>query len=436
MVKIKENIKETIQKFGSFNIFCLKEVTRGGLAYYAWLAFLGVLILIGIVGYHQQFVHGHIVDNMSDTVPWGLYIGTYAFLVGVAAAAVALAVPGYVYHWQPIKEIVVLGEIIAISAVVMALLNVTADLGHPERIWHAFPILGKPNLPLSLIAVNILVLNAYLILNIIIVTYFLYTSYLRRPYNKIFFMTLMLTSIPAAISIHAVTAFIFNVLPARPYWNSAILVPRFISTALCAGPAIMILAFKVLRKVADIDIKDKALFKIAEIMVIVLFVNLLLFMAEVVTEFRSATVHTIHIQFYFKGLKGHQELILWAWSGALCNVFAFLLLLIPKTRNTHVTLNIGCILVIVGVFIEKGIGLVLPGLSPGTLGMLYKYSPSMVEVMISIGIAGVGALIFTVYSKIAIPLAFYRPYEANKEAIEEGLETLPKVSVSELPRIL
>ena len=65
---------------------------------------------------------------MRDPGPWGIFFGTYAFLVGVAAAAMALAVPGYVYHWKPIKEIVVLGEIIAICAVVMCILFVVAKL--------------------------------------------------------------------------------------------------------------------------------------------------------------------------------------------------------------------------------------------------------------------------------------------------------------------
>lgn len=403
-------------RFIEFSIFCLKEIVRGKITYYAWLAFLFVMILIGAAGFYQQLVHGHIVSNMVDPVPWGLFIGTYAFLVGVAAAAVALSVPGYVYHWEPIKEIVILGEIIAISAVVMALLNVTVDLGHPERGWHVLPLLGSPNFPLSMIALNVLVLPGYLILNLIIVTYFLYCSFIGRPYNKFIFMALMYSSIPAAISIHAVTAFIFNVLPARPYWNSAILVPRFISTALCAGPALMILAFKILRKVANIDIKDKALFKIAEIMVIVLFVNLLLFLAEVITEFRSATLHTIHIRFYFTGIEGHMKVAPWAWFGAFCNIAAFFMLLIPRTRKYHLTLNFGCILIIIGVFIEKGIGLVLPGLTPGTLGEVYEYDPSAVEVMISIGIAGIGAFVFTIFSKAAIPLAFRKPNALAKES--------------------
>jgi molybdopterin-containing oxidoreductase family membrane subunit len=399
----------------SFTFYGLKQMMRGGVAYYLWLAFLAAVIAIGIAGYHEQFVEGHIVSNMRDPVPWGIFIGTYAFLVGVAAAAMALAVPGYVYHWKPIKDIVVLGEIIAISAVIMCILFVMADLGHPEKFWHLLPFLGKPNLPSSMIGMNVMILNAYLVLNIVIVFYFLYCSYVNRPYNKVLFMTLMLLSIPAAISIHTTTAFIFNVLPARPYWNSAILVPRFIATALCAGPALMILIFQVLRKVAKINIEDEALLKIAEMMVVVLFVNLLLFLAEVVTEFRSATAHTIHMQYYFSGIGGHVALVGWSWFGATCNISAFFLLLIPKTRKNRIIMNIACGLVFVGVFIEKGIGLVLPGFTPGTLGELYEYFPSRVEIMIAIGIIGVGMLIFTLLARVAIPLTFSELLDENDD---------------------
>jgi len=397
----------THTKIVEFALFSLKQVLHGRRSYWLWLAFLGVVILIGVAGYSQQAIHGHIVSNMRDPVPWGVFIGTYAFFVGVAAAAVALSVPGYVYDWRPIKEIVILGEIIAISAVIMCILFVMSDLGHPERFFHLIPLLGKPNLPSSMIAMNVLILNGYLLLNLIIVTYFLYCSFVGRPYNRVFFLTLMFLSIPAAISIHATTAFIFNVLPARPYWNSAILVPRFIATALCAGPALMVLSFQVLRKVANISIRDEALRKIAEMMSIVLFVNLLLFFAEVVTEYRSATAHTVHMQYYFEGIGEHLDLVGWAWFGAACNVTAFVLLMIPRTRNYPVTMNLGCALVFVGVFIEKGIGLVLPGFTPGTLGEVYTYTPSLVEVMILIGVAGVGTLVFTLLAKIAIPLAFH-----------------------------
>ncbi len=401
--------------FWRFIKFSVKQIVCGSSTYYMWLAILLAFILVGVSGYSQQLTHGHIVSNMRDPVPWGMFIGTYAFLVGVAAAAMALAVPGYVYHWKPIKEIVVLGEIIAICAVVMCILFVMADLGRPERFWHLLPIIGTPNLPSSMIGMNVMILNGYLILNVVIVTYFLYCAFVGRPYNKFIFMSLMLLSIPAAISIHTTTAFIFNVLPARPYWNSAILVPRFIASALCAGPALMVLAFQVLRKTANINIRDEALQKIAEMISIVLFVNLLLFFAEVITEFRSATAHTVHMQYYFRGIGGHVSLVSWAWTGALFNVVAFFLLLTPHLRQNTVLMNIGCALVFVGVFIEKGIGLVLPGFTPGTLGEVYEYVPSIPEVMIGIGIAAVGILLFTVLSRVAIPLTFSEPYESGDD---------------------
>jgi molybdopterin-containing oxidoreductase family membrane subunit len=399
-----------------FAIYSLREMLRGGGMYYAWLGFLGLLVAVGLMGYSEQFAHGHIVSNMRDPVPWGVFIGTYAFFVGVAAAAVALVVPGYLYEWNPIKEIVILGEIIAISAVIMCILFVMADLGHPERFWHLLPIVGKPNVPDSMIAMNVLILNGYLVLNLIIVTYFLYCSYVDRPYNKIVFMTLMIISIPAAISIHATTAFIFNVLPSRPYWNSAILVPRFIATALCAGPALMVLGFEVLRVVARVNIKDEALFKIAEMMTVVMFVNLLLFLAEVVTEYRSATHHARHIQYYFEGIDGGVGLAGWAWFGVVCNVLAFALFVIPQTRKNLSTLNLGCVLVFVGVFIEKGIGLILPALTPGILGEMYPYWPSTVEVMIGVGVAGAGLLVFTLLTKVAIPLAMSDLVEESESA--------------------
>jgi len=387
-----------------FAVFSLKQIAIGGRGYYAWLLFLGLLMALGIFGVSQQVIHGHIVSNMRDPVPWGMFIGTYAFFVGVAAAAVALVVPGYIYHWKPIKEIVILGEIIAISALVICILFVMADLGHPDRFWHLLPVVGTPHVPSSMIATNVMILNGYLVLNLVIVTSSLYRAFTGKPQDDKLFLLLVFISIPAAISIHTTTAFIFNVLPARPYWNTAILVPRFISTALCAGPALMLLAFQALRKAHSVKIKDAALFRIVDIVTMVMIANLFLLFAEVVTEYRSATHHSVHIMYYFQGLDGHLGLRGWAWAGVACNVVALLLFMIPATRRNFVTINIGCVLTIVGVWVEKGIGLILPGLTPGLLGEIYEYSPAAPEVMIAVGILGVGALVFTVLSRVAGPL--------------------------------
>jgi molybdopterin-containing oxidoreductase family membrane subunit len=391
--------------------YVARQMLSGGPLYYCWLALLVVMILVGLSGFMEQATQGHIVSNLRDTVPWGVFIGTYAFFVGVAAAAVALVVPGYVYHWKPIKEIVILGEILAISAVIMSVLFVMADLGHPERFWHLLPVLGSPHVPASMIASNVMILNAYLILNLVIVLSTFYRSYSGTPRDQVLFMLLMLISIPAAIAIHTTTAFIFSVLPARPYWNSAILVPRFIATAVCAGPALMILIFQVLRRFAGVRIEEEALFKIAEIVAVVMCVNLLLMFAEVVTDYRSGSHHAIHMMYYLEGTHGHSGLAPWAWTSISCNIAGLVLLLVPRTRKNHQTLSLACGLVFVGVFIEKGVGLILPGLTPGLLGEVYEYTPSRVEVMIAVGVAGVGALVFSLLTKVAIPLVLLKSDE-------------------------
>ncbi len=381
-----------------FTLFGVRSLFRGGWIYYAWLAFLFLLVGVGVMGYAEQWKLGHIASNMRDQVSWGLFIGTYAFYVGVAAAAVALVIPGYVYQWKPIKKIVIIGEILAISSVVMCLLFVMADLGHPERFWHMLPWLGILNIPSSLMGWNVLILNSYLVLNLIIVGYLLYRMFIDRPYNKTLVMALMFLSIPLAIAIHSTTAFIFNVLPARPYWNSAILVPRFIATALCSGPALMIIIFQILRRFASFHVENRAIDKIAEVMAYAIGINLLLFLAEVVTDFASGTEHLIHMQYYFGGLT------FYAISAPIFSITAFFIFLRPQWRTKPFLLNIGCILILVAVYVEKGIGLVVPGYTPTPTGEIYNYIPSRVEWMIWAGVSAVGMLIFTILTKMAISL--------------------------------
>src|SRR5512140_2426727 len=156
---------------------CGRQVVTGGKAYKAWVAFLLLTIAVGAAAYAHQAEGGLIVTNMRDEVSWAFYIGNFTFLVGVAAAAVLLVVPAYVYQWKPIKEVVVLGELLAISALIMCLLFIMVDMGHPERFLHIMPILGTPNWPRSMLTWDALVLNGYLLVNLVLVSYLLFKTY-------------------------------------------------------------------------------------------------------------------------------------------------------------------------------------------------------------------------------------------------------------------
>ncbi|MEW6714257.1 MAG: sulfate reduction electron transfer complex DsrMKJOP subunit DsrP [Nitrospirota bacterium] len=387
------------------NLFTtMKFMAKGGKWYYGWLAFLSLFILIGVVSYIKQLDQGMILTAMRDQVSWGFYISNFTFLVGVAAAAVLLVVPAYLYNFKPIKEIVLLGEILAITAIIMCLMFVISDLGRPERGWHILPIIGAMNFPSSLLAWDVLVLNGYLAINCTAVFYVLYRLSLGKEYKMSVLWPIIILSIPWAISIHTVTAFLYNGLSSRPFWNASILAPRFIASALCSGPALMLLIFQIVRRVSKMEISDVAIFKIAELIAYTMGLNLFLFAAEFFKEFYSGSVHLAPMQYLYFGLHGHSKLVIWMWLAFLFNLTAFFIFLRPKTRENFFSLNLACILIITGVYIEKGMGLIIPGFIPDVLGEIYEYGPSAIEKGVSLGIWAFGALFFTLFLKFALPV--------------------------------
>jgi len=398
------NLREFLKETWHFYRRTLTLVVRGSKAYYAWCLFLFTIILIGFKYYMAQHDAGLIATHMTDQVSWGLYIANFTYLVGMAAAAVLLVIPAYVYHFKPIKEIVVLGELFAASSIVMAILFVMVDLGRLDRFWHMIPWIGSMNFPSSLLAWDVLVLNGYLVLNLLVPIYLLVKFYYRKEPNWRWILPFILLSIPWAVGIHTVTAFLYNGLAARPFWNASILAPRFLASAFCSGPAIIIIIFQIIRKISKIHLEDEALFKIAELIAYAMFLNLFLLGAEVYKEYYSHTVHIESFKYLFEGLHGHNQLVPWIWTAMAMNVTAFFLFLIPTTRKRLKTLNLGCLLIIIGVWIEKGPGFVIPGFVPDPLGEIYDYMPNSLELMVSFGIWATGLLIFTLLMKVAIPI--------------------------------
>ena len=428
----------------------IQRLFQGPLIYYAWLVFLLGLIGVGIWGYEAQFMKGLAITGMTDQVSWGFYIGNFTFLVGVAAAAVLLIIPAYIYDFGPIKEITILGEILAISALIMAMIFVTLDLGHPERVWHLLPFIGTPNFPASLLDWDILVLNGYLFINIGISTYLLAMIYLEKKEVKWLYMPLVLLSIPWAVAIHTVTAYLYNGLGARPFWNTAILAPRFLASAFCSGPALCIIIFQLVRKFTKFKVKDEALFKIAEMVAIAMGINFLLLGAEVFKELYTDSWHKAPIVYLFAGLHGHTGLVKWIWMAMAFNFLAFLLFLIPVTKKNFVTLNLACILIVIGVWLEKGLGFIVPGFIPSPLGEIWEYWPRITEIMISVGVWGLGLLIYTLALKIAIPIETGEmrvfgassgslngpePQQIPTKGQKMVTETVRAISIDDLPRV-
>jgi Ni/Fe-hydrogenase subunit HybB-like protein len=395
---------ETVRQFSRFLRASARLAIDGNTAYWAWVGLLGLLILSGGAAYVQQLREGLGLTAMRDQVSWGFYIGNFTFLVGVAAAAVVLVIPAYVYDWKPIREIVIFGELLAVSAIVMCLLFVTVDVGRPDRVWHLVPPFGRLNFPRSILAWDMIVLNLYLAINLVVVAHILFRAFHHKHYSEKLVIPLVLVSIPMAIGIHTVTAFLYNGLAARPYWNSSILAPQFLASAFSSGPAILLFVLQLLRHFTRFEIKNEAIWKIAELMAYATFINLFLHGAEAFKEYYSNTEHVLYTRYWFQGIGEHRTLVPFAWSAVGLNLLALVLLLIPRLRRNWVTLNIGCLATYAGCYIDKGMGLIVPGLTPDTLGEIYEYYPTITEVRVAAGVFAIGFLVFTVLLKVAVPI--------------------------------
>ncbi len=549
-------MNRAIKNYCTFLWRCARLLSEGDWRYYLWIGSLFAVCLLGLNAYAKQFVYGLVVTDMTDQVSWGVYIANFTFLVGVAAAAVMLVIPVYIYKNEELHDLVIFGELLAISAILMCLAFVTVDLGRPDRFWHMIPGVGKLNFPGSLLSWDVIVLNGYLLLNVYLCAYLLYCRYRKQAPSKWFYLPVVFLGILWAISIHTVTAFLYVGLGGRPFWNSSIVGPRFIASAFTAGPALIILALQVVRRVTasapageqetgtesrvatsraatleDLDllarhlpefasvpmelrqdslagakvievaageallrqgandhdaylvlegrvvvkreedgrfriirsvgpgeqfgeisalhgtprtatafaedttrvlrlpadalrklmkipamnrvirermterlkITDRSLLTLRSIVQVSMLINVFLLLNELFKEFYTDNLHVAASKYLYFGLHGHHALVPWIWTAIGCNLVAMVLLLLPVSRSLK-WLDVACVLAIVGIWIEKGMGLVIPGFIPSPLGEIVEYTPTLNETLICLGIWAFGFLCYTLFLRMAVPI--------------------------------
>ena len=405
-----------------------EKALKGGKLYWSWIAFLCILILIGLASYSVQWRVGLGITGMSKEVSWGLYIANFTFLVGVAASAVVVALPTYIYNQHKFEKMTTLGEFLAVAAVTMCVLFILVDLGRPMRALHVL-LYPSPN---SVMFFDMIVLFGYALWNIIIAWYIL-SSRITNTEISWYVKVIIYLAIPWAISIHTVTAYLYSGLVARGMWMTALLAPRFLASAFAAGPSLLIIAAIIAKKYANFDVGKEAIEKVAQIVTFAMIVNLFFLGCELFVVFYSQhPEHLAHWTYLLFGLDGHNKLVPWIWTSIGLGIFAVLMLIHPTTRKNEQLLVFACILIFISIWIDKGLGLIVPGYVPSMIHTVVEYWPTMLETFISLGVWGVGLLIFTVLAKMTIGVFQDYPTEEEvKEMLEKEKEEV-KEAVEEV----
>lgn len=386
----------------------MREATSGGRKYHVWMGSLTLVMLVGAYAYSIQLREGMGVTGMTDHVSWGLYISNFTFLVGLAAAAVMLVMPAYVLHDVDFKKAVLMGEGVAVAAVCMCLGFVTADLGGPFRAWHLIPVIGYFNWPQSMLTWDVIVLNGYLALNLLIPFYLLFTRYSGREPNRKLYVPFVILSVFWAVSIHLVTAFLYAGLVARPFWNSALMGPRFLASAFAAGPSFILISLAVIRSQTAYEIQEATIRKLSMVITVAAQINLIMLGSEIFKEFYWPSEHSQSAIYLFFGLHGHNALVPWMWTSIAMNVIATGVLTIHSARLCHHLLYPACGILFVAIWIEKGMGLLVPGFIPSPLGEIVEYSPTWIEIAVTLGIWAMGLFIYTILVRVALPIEMGR----------------------------
>jgi len=370
-----------------------------------WTGILVIIFAAGGFAYLRQLQEGLGITGMNQDISWGLYIAQFTFLVGIAASAVMLILPYYLHDYKLFGRITLLGEFLAVAAVLMSVTFIIVDLGRPDR---AFNVILHAS-PTSILFWDMVVLTGYLLLNLVIGWSVLESERKGVPPPG-WVKPLIYLSIPWAVSIHTVTAFIYAGLPGRGFWLTAIMAPRFLASAFASGPALLVLVCLVLRRYTAFDAGREPLQTLGKIIAYALAASIFFVLMEVFTAFYSGIPSLAdHFEYMFHGLEGHGPLVPWMWTSAVLAVAALAVLLVPSLRRNEAWLAAACAAVFVSLWIEKGLGLIVTGFVPSPTGEIGTYVPTVPEIAITLGVWAGGLLVLTL---------LYRLFTAVKAQME------------------
>ncbi len=386
--------------------FDLGKLLKASPRYWAFVSLLMTVLAMGGLAYVAQLQHGGAVMAMRDNYPWGLWFTNYMYYVGLSAGGLVVYASVHLFGAEQFKPLSRLAVLQAALLVMMALLGIVTDM---ERPWRAVWMLLTPN-PTSPFVYTGSAANIYML----ICFFDLWVLITGKGGHKLAHrMTLI--ALPFAIYLHTTTAFVLSMNKSRELWNSAMMVPIFLTSATASGIALLLLCAYVMKHFKILELTASMFRSLSTLLATVIIMDLFMLVVEIATVFWPTSAKPGHVVRFAEFITGRYAFTL--VPVLILGVTAFALLAPRRTRHLPAIQITASALYVVAIWLKR-YTLMSMGFAINPLGQFTPpYVPSAVEVFLALGILSLGLLILTLAAKVL-------PLRVPEEPHGEGLHSI------------
>jgi molybdopterin-containing oxidoreductase family membrane subunit len=383
--------------------------TKSETRYYRTLGVLAILVALAAVAWVYELKYGLGSTGMRNVISWGAYIFTFAFFVKLSAGGLIVASSAEIFGISELKPLARLGVLTAAASVIVAAITIVPDLGRPGRMLN---LVLHPNWRSPMIwDLTIIVLYFVLAVTELSLMSPRSKSEIRQKRLKI----LAAAGLPAAFALHSITAWIFGLQISRAFWNTALMAPLFVVSAIACGTALIALIAAVLQRWEGVTFEEGTWRKLSALMAVSLAVDLFFVFCEYITVlWGNVPREVVALKVILPG--GQFTSLFWL-EWVVGGIVPFVLLVVPRSRDRVWAIVTGAALILVGVYayqiqlttvgMENPLIQLAPGISVGTytsgspvFQLIGQYAPTWVEYFILIGLIAFGMVVVTVGCRV------------------------------------
>lgn len=389
-----------------------------GPRYWAFVGILVIGVVLGVCAWGAALTSGGAVMAMRDNYPWGLWFANYMFYVGLSAGGLVVYASVHLFGAEQFRPLSKLAVLQAGLLVMMALLGIITDM---ERPWRAVWMLLTPN-PTAPFVYTGSAANIYMVICFVD----LWILMTRKGGEKLAH-TMTLIALPFAIYLHTTTAFVLALNKSRELWNTAVMVPIFLTSATASGIALLLICAYIMQSTGILKLTSSMFRSLATLLGTVIIIDIFLLLVEIISIYWPTSAKPGHALRFDPFISGEYAVIF--LPVLIMGVSAFALLAGRKTRHLPAVQITASVLYVVAVFLKR-YSLMAMGFATDTLGQYSApYLPSLVEALIAVGLLSLGLLLMTLGARV-LPMTVeddeHAVSQPREQSVASGHESVPE----------